>query len=175
MIIEIVSKQISQIKEFFLTLLPVFFITGITKISLMGHVCSKTYEYYFSEIVFTPLDTELYIDYIIDKKSYSVVCTADHENFEYFLTYIKLFLKEEYMKETEAKYRKIAFAYSYDEDKKTVIDLTEKVRKYAGPRIDFYKYTPLETKKNVITKNDLIIILDDGSISIYSDEDEYVS
>lgn len=59
---------------------PKLFVYRVQKLSLMGHLIDKTYEYYFSSMVTTSIETDM----IIDFRSYGVdhSCICKSQNFE---------------------------------------------------------------------------------------------
>lgn len=141
-------------------ILPDFFITKILKESMLGNVLDKTYEYYFSGLVLTPIDTQVTILYFFRGFQYSITCKTEH--YEFCMEYIKNFKEEN---------NNIEFAYYTEEG--FLKNVTEAVKSHAGPMGDFYRGTPFNSRKSQVCKfSKLVVIYKNGKIKkfIYPEE-----
>lgn len=127
----------------YLTKIPI--VKQVTKKSIMGHQLNKTMDYYFTRFETTPLDENYLITYKCDNKDYMLVTNKD--NFSRAIEYIKTFY---FTIETI-----ITAAIKIEED---TVDITEKVKMFAGPRGDFYVNTPFHTRKEHISEYDIYIL-----------------
>lgn len=139
-------------------------INKIVKKSIMGHLYDKTIEYYLKPTLVTPLEEDFIINYKVNSRDYILNCTTE--------TYIKTL---EYIKNLD----NVSFnacpllAYEMNEETDTVTDISEKVRKYAGPACDFHVLTEYNVTCADITEHKLIIIKD---LKIFSyTGDEYIT
>ena len=52
-------------------------VKSITKMSIMGNIIDKTYDYYFGTMEVSPLDTDYTIEYYYKHKLHKVSCNSE--------------------------------------------------------------------------------------------------
>lgn len=142
-------------------------IKELKKRSLMGFEVNKTIDYYMSKLEISPIDDEYYIKYKYKMKDYMLVCDKDQINVA--IDFIKSRGNIEHCDT-------IAYAADKNTDKSPVeyIDITEKVKMFAGPTQDFYINTDFHVKKKFITSNELYILTKSFNRYVYAVDDEYI-
>lgn len=106
------------------------YISRVTKTSIMGNTFHVTWDYCRGNEFINELDDYFTIDYYIDGDYFTISGPTDE--FDSALRYINNVKKEE----------RIIRAY----DSKTKRDVTEYIRKIAGPRSDFYSFSVFEVQ-----------------------------
>lgn len=134
------------------------FINKIVKKSIMGYSYDKTVDFYLSSPLVTPVEEDFVINYKFDSKEYILNCTS--ETYDRALQYIK----------TLGTVLEPSMFSAYDCNGEDILDITEKVIKYAGPDIDFHIFTDFQVKCSDITENKLVIIKDLKVFSYTGDE-----
>jgi hypothetical protein len=136
----------------------------VYKSSIMGNEFNKTYDYYFSKIIVSPLDDTYTIDYIFKGKSYIIKTRV--ENLQDALDYVEKGSFEELGDEITMAFESTGFD--------TFRDLTEHVRKFYGPSKDFYSNDTFKVYRKFITKNKLYIVDKKYHIHSFEEDDDIV-
>lgn len=125
------------------------FVNKVIKKSIMGHSYDKTIDYYLNTSLISPLEEDFIINFKINSKEYILNCTS--ETYEKSLRYIKTLSKYPYDD---------SIFSAYEVNGEDIKDVTEKVRKYAGPQCDFHYLTEFNVTCSEITDYKLFIIKD---------------
>lgn len=120
----------------------------VYKKSVMGNEFNKTFDYYFTGIVPSPLDDVYTVEYIYKKNEYTIQASVEH--LQDVLEYIEA---GDFDKSDDG----ILLAFETN-DTDTFKDITEHVRRYYGPENNFYSNKVFKVKRSHITDNKLYII-----------------
>lgn len=139
-------------------------IKRIVKKTIMGNPVDVTIDYYRNTFISSPLDTNYTIDYLCDNREYTLITEKD--KLKDAIKYINSFLyipKKDY----------ILLAVEKDDDNK-YYDISEKVKRYAGPYEDYYKDSDFRISKNDISTDKFCVLYRNFFLKVY-EKDELLS
>lgn len=158
----------STVFEIFLDIFHYYYevplVKKITKKSLMGNDIDKTFEYYLYGIEISPLDDEYFIKYNHKNRDYILVC--DKDNLNEAVKFIK--------KRSDLDIVDRIHVASEEHYPKQYLDITSKIKMFAGPEEDFYINTDFHVKKRHITEFNLYILTKDFKRHVYTKDDEFI-
>lgn len=162
-------SMFSNVFELFFDIFHYFYkvplVKKITKKSLMGNNIDKTLEYYMYGIEISPLDDEYFIKYNHKNRDYILVC--DKDDLDEAVKFIK--------RRSNLNIVNRIHVASEEHYPKQYLDITSKIKMFAGPEENFYINTAFHVKKRHITEYNLYILTKDFKRHFYSENDKFIS
>lgn len=138
-------------------------VKNLFEISLMGNLFDRTIDHYTNTFKAEGHGEGYLLEFYLNQKEYIVPC----KNFTDYSNALK-YLKEDFTNQED----RLMYALEMKDGK--YFDITENVRKFYGPRNDFYNGESFHVKRSDITESSLYIIDDKLDIHVFSNESDNV-